>query len=127
MNDATRRPAGELEAAVLAALWAAERPLTPTELQHALPAGLARTTVATILARLHDKGTVHRTRQGRAFTYRPAVEDPAALSARRMHSELDKGTDRTGTLARFISQLSPDDEDLVRALLTASSDPQEPR
>ncbi|MFJ8041662.1 BlaI/MecI/CopY family transcriptional regulator [Kitasatospora sp. NPDC096147] len=127
MNDATRRPAGELEAAVLAALWAAGRPLTPAELHRTLPAGLARTTVATILARLHEKGTVHRARQGRAFAYRPAVEDLAALSARRMHTELDRGTDRTGTLARFISQLSPDDEDLVRTLLAASADPQEPR
>ncbi|MFD0574139.1 BlaI/MecI/CopY family transcriptional regulator [Kitasatospora gansuensis] len=127
MNDPTRRQAGELEGAVLAALWASQRPLTAPELQRALPAGLARTTVATILARLHDKGTVRRTRQGRAFAYSPVVEDPAALSAQRMHTELDRGDDRSGTLARFISRLSSDDEDLVRALLASSAEPKEQR
>ncbi|WP_405016716.1 BlaI/MecI/CopY family transcriptional regulator [Kitasatospora sp. NBC_00070] len=120
MAEAIRRQAGELEDAVLGALWAAGRPLTEPEVRGALPGDPARTTVATILARLHDKGTVRRTRQGRAFAYRPAVEDRAALSARRMHSELDRGDDRSGTLARFVSRLSPDDERLVRALLESS-------
>ncbi|GAA4876596.1 BlaI/MecI/CopY family transcriptional regulator [Kitasatospora terrestris] len=127
MNDPTRRQAGELESAVLAALWAADRPLTAPEVQQSLPGELARTTVATILARLYDKGSVRRTRQGRGFAYSAAVEDPAALSAQRMHSELDRGGDRPGTLARFISRLSADDEEVVRALLAASADPQDPR
>ena len=61
MPDASasaRRPSGELEASVLAALWAANgRALTPADVQRelvaALGADLARTTVTTILARLH--------------------------------------------------------------------------
>ncbi|GAA1920657.1 BlaI/MecI/CopY family transcriptional regulator [Streptantibioticus ferralitis] len=118
MTDIARRPAGELEAAVLAALWAAHTPLTPPQVQQSLGGTLARTTVATILARLYDKGTVVRSRAGRAYAYTPAVEDEAALAARRMHSELEKGDDRSGVLARFVSRLSPDDEQVLRLLLS---------
>ncbi|MER6395699.1 BlaI/MecI/CopY family transcriptional regulator [Kitasatospora sp. NPDC001603] len=112
-----RRPAGELEAEVLAALWAAREPLTPQDVQTALGRALARTTVATILARLHDKGTVERTRAGRAYAYTPTVQDRAGLAARRMHTELGREADRSTVLARFVSDLSGEDERLLRELL----------
>jgi predicted transcriptional regulator len=121
MADRTRRPSGALESAVLAALWAADGPLTPPEIQRRLDGRPARTTVATILSRLHEKGTVERVRAGRAFRYTAAVEDPAALTARRMHAELDRGDgrgdDRRAVLARFVSRLSPEDERVLRRLL----------
>lgn len=112
-----RRPAGELEAQVLAALWAAGEPLTPQRVQDALDADLARTTVATILARLHEKGTVTRTKAGRAFAYTATVADADGLAARRMRTELDRGSDRSTVLARFVSDLSSEDEQLLRELL----------
>ncbi|GLW69431.1 hypothetical protein Kpho02_17300 [Kitasatospora phosalacinea] len=112
-----RRPAGELEAQVLAVLWAADRPLTPQQVQQALAADLARTTVATILARLHEKGTLARTRAGRGFAYTPTVQDADGLAARRMRTELDRGRDRSTVLARFVSDLSDEDERLLRDLL----------
>jgi predicted transcriptional regulator len=71
-----RRPAGELEAAVMAALWAAGIPLTPGRVQTELGTGLARTTVATILTRLHEKGIVSRERQGRGYVYFPVQDAP---------------------------------------------------
>lgn len=124
MTDIARRPAGELEADVLTALWAAHAPLTSPQVQQSLGGTLARTTVATILARLHDKGTVIRSRVGRAYAYTPAVEDEAALAARRMHTELDKGNDRSGVLARFVSRLSPHDEQVLRELLARAEKPE---
>ncbi|MCZ4118742.1 BlaI/MecI/CopY family transcriptional regulator [Streptomyces sp. H39-S7] len=111
-----RRPPGELEASVLAALWAAEGPLTPADVQRGLGSALARTTVTTILARLHDKGAVARTRSGRGYAYTPTQDSPG-LAALRMRTELDKEEDRETVLARFVSQLSTDDEQLLRALL----------
>lgn len=111
-----RRPAGELESTVLAALWAADAPLTPGQVQGALGAPLARTTVTTILTRLYEKGTVTRTRSGRGFAYTP-TEDAPGLTARRMHSELQKEEDRSTVLARFVSQLTDEDEQLLRELL----------
>ena len=111
-----RRPAGELEAAVMAALWAADGPLTPGQVQAALGSGLARTTVTTSLSRLHEKGMVERERRGRGYGYRP-VQDAPGLTARRMYGELDRDADRETVLARFVAQLSPDDEQLLRRLL----------
>ncbi|SFX57130.1 Predicted transcriptional regulator [Streptomyces atratus] len=111
-----RRPAGELESTILAALWAAGTPLTPGQVQGAIGAELARTTVTTILSRLYEKGTVARTRAGRGFVYTP-TEDAPGLTARRMHSELRKQEDRSTVLARFVSQLTDEDEQLLRELL----------
>ena len=114
-----RRHPGELEADVLAVLWSGGGPLTPADIQRALGGGLARTTVNTILSRLHGKGVVTRTRSGRAFAYAPAREaqDAPGLAARRMRTELEKAPDRETVLARFVSGLSPGDEGLLRALL----------
>ncbi|MEV7444445.1 BlaI/MecI/CopY family transcriptional regulator [Streptomyces sp. NPDC091204] len=118
MGDAhaERRPAGELGASVLAALWAAGTPLTPGQVQKALGSSHARTTVTTILSRLYEKGVVTRTRSGRGFAYLP-TEDASGLTARRMHAELARTEDRVTVLSRFVSQLSDEDEALLRALL----------
>uniref|UniRef100_J2A0R5 CopY family transcriptional regulator n=1 Tax=Streptomyces auratus AGR0001 TaxID=1160718 RepID=J2A0R5_9ACTN len=106
---------------MLAALWAAGEPLSPAEVQRALGGRLARTTVTTILSRLHDKGAVSRSRAGRGFTYSP-IQDSAGLTARRMRSELDKQDDRGTALARFVSQLTSEDEELLRTLLEAAGE-----
>ena len=81
---------------------------------------LAYTTVLTALSRLHAKGALHREPSGRAFAYSlPA--DPAAVgasvTARRMSRLLDSGEDRAGVLARFVADLSPEDERLLTELL----------
>ncbi|WP_251091974.1 BlaI/MecI/CopY family transcriptional regulator [Streptomyces sp. Caat 7-52] len=121
MTDAKdeRRPAGELEASVLAALWAADAPRTPGQVQLSLGASLARTTVTTILTRLYGKGVIGRRREGRGYAYFPVqdVQDAHGLTARRMHSELDRDSDRERVLARFVAQLSPGDERILRNLL----------
>ncbi|MFI5761582.1 BlaI/MecI/CopY family transcriptional regulator [Streptomyces sp. NPDC051563] len=67
-----RRPHGELVADVLAILWQAAEPLTPLQINAALGRDLARTTVTTILYRLHEKGTLVRSRAGRGFAYAAA-------------------------------------------------------
>ncbi|MET8811040.1 BlaI/MecI/CopY family transcriptional regulator [Streptomyces sp. NPDC004549] len=114
--EGERRAAGELEASVLGALWAAGRPLSAAEVRAAMPQELARTTVATLLARLHEKGAVGRSPGKRGFVYF-ATEDAHGLTARRMHHELDQDADRSVVLARFVEGLSPDDEAELRRLL----------
>ncbi|MFI6898811.1 BlaI/MecI/CopY family transcriptional regulator [Streptomyces sp. NPDC050256] len=105
-----------MESTILAALWAAGTPLTPGQVQGVIETDLARTTVTTILSRLYEKGSVTRSRAGRGFAYTP-TEDAAGLTARRMHSELRKEQDRSTVLARFVSQLTDEDEKLLRELL----------
>ncbi|MGY4925710.1 BlaI/MecI/CopY family transcriptional regulator [Streptomyces sp. 900105755] len=111
-----RRARGELESDVLAALWAAGGPLTAREVREQLPGDLAYTTVLTILSRLHDKGMLVRRREGRGYAYEPA-RDEASHTAQRMHSLLTGGSDRQAVLARFVSELSAQDEHLLQQLL----------
>ncbi|TVT24331.1 BlaI/MecI/CopY family transcriptional regulator [Amycolatopsis acidiphila] len=111
-----RRGPGELETEVLAALWSEGRPMTATEVQESVDTELAYTTVVTILSRLHDKGALTREKRGRSFAYAP-VEDEAGLAARRMRKLLDTQPDRARVLARFVSNLSNSDEQMLRALL----------
>ncbi|MER7790457.1 BlaI/MecI/CopY family transcriptional regulator [Streptomyces sp. NPDC097640] len=113
-----RRPAGELEATVMAALWTAAGPQSPGQVQRSLETSLARTTVTTILTRLYEKGVIDRKRSGRGFVYFP-LQDAHGLTARRMHQELDRDEAREVALARFVDQLSDDDERLLRELLEA--------
>ena len=111
-----RRMAGELEAEVLATLWAASRPLAPAEVHAELGAGVAYTTVTTILHRLHHKGLVDRCRSGRGYAYAPAA-DEATRTAQAMHALLRRGHDRAAVLARFLNDLSPADEQVLQDLL----------
>jgi predicted transcriptional regulator len=115
-QDAGRRAAGELEAAVLAVLQDAGAPLAAAEALDQLGGGLAYTTVVTILGRLNDKGVLRRHKDGRSFRYEPA-DDQAGLAARRLARMLDAEPDREEVLTRFVSGLSESDEELLRHLL----------
>jgi predicted transcriptional regulator len=115
-DAAGRRAAGELEAAVLAVLQAAGSPLSPGEVRDRLGGGLAYTTVVTILSRLHGKGVLERRKAGRAFVYAPVADEPG-LAARRLAQMLDAEPDREAVLARFVSGLSGEDEELLRRML----------
>lgn len=123
------RRRGALEQEVLGCLAAAGRPLTVAEVLTEVGEGLAYTTVMTALSRLHAKGALRREAAGRAFAYSlPA--DPAAIgasvTARRMSRLLDSEQDRADVLARFVADLSPEDERLLTELLTDARRPEGP-
>jgi predicted transcriptional regulator len=101
---------------VLSVLWAADGPLTTSQVHEALGADLAYTTVATVLTRLVDKGVVTRDKQGRAHTYAPAAEEADVASAG-FRSVLTRSHDRRALLQGFVDSLSADDEAVVRELL----------
>lgn len=122
-----RRGAGELESAVLAVLWTAGEPLNPHDVRERLAASagddaLSYSTVVTILSRLHEKGSLQRHRDGRAFRYAP-VADEAGLAARRLSAMLDRAPDREAVLSRFVNDLSDTDEQLLRNLLADRDTP----
>ncbi|MER6566643.1 BlaI/MecI/CopY family transcriptional regulator [Streptomyces sp. NPDC001093] len=118
-GEARRRARGELEGTVLAALWAAGGPVSATVVQEQVP-DAAYTTLLTILTRLCDKGLVTRHREGRSYVYAP-VDDQAGHAAAGMHTLLDEGGDRAAVLARFVSELSAEDEQLLEQLLHGDS------
>ncbi len=111
-----RRGYGDLAQAILDVVSRAGGPVTPAQVRDALGGDLAYTTVMTVLARLHDRGLLDRQRAGRGYAYTP-LDDPAQVTARRMHRLLDVEADRAAVLARFVDGLNPQDEELVRALL----------
>jgi predicted transcriptional regulator len=115
-----RRRPGELEGDILAALWAAAEPLSPTEVQAAVPGELAYNTVHTILTRLYEKKLVERVRAGRSTVYRP-TKDAAELAVIQMRAALGRGSDRGAVLQRFVTSLDAADEAALRALLTGGT------
>lgn len=118
---ARRRGQGQLEAQVLAALHRAPGPAGAAWVQERLGGDLAYTTVMTILSRLHAKQAVTRERSGRAYLWSPAA-DEAGLAALRMRRVLDGEPDRDAVLTSFVSTLSAQDEQLLRALLDRAAD-----
>jgi len=122
--SSTPRPRGGLEREVLAALAAAGHPMSATQVLSELGGELAYTTIMTTLARLHTKGVLTRQMSGRAYVY--AVSgDPgnieASLAAHRMRRVLDSRQDRAGVLARFVADLSDEDEQILADLLAGHS------
>ena len=113
-----RRARGELEAEVMAALWAAEGPMTPSDVHGVLGGDLAYNTVQTILIRLLDKDLVRRAAagQGRGHAYWPA-QDAATAAATRMRAALDERPDRHAVLQQFTAALGDEDAEVLRALL----------
>ncbi|WP_441246911.1 BlaI/MecI/CopY family transcriptional regulator [Kitasatospora sp. McL0602] len=115
-----KRGQGELENQVLAVLGEAPGPVTASWVQERHGGDLAYTTVMTILSRLLAKQAVSRGRDGRSYVW-SAASDAAGLTARRMRRLLDTETDRASALVSFVSALSQEDEQVLRALLDAST------
>jgi predicted transcriptional regulator len=105
-----------LEDEVLAALWTNGRPMTPADVQLALDDRLAYTTVMSTLTRMHRKGLVSRESVKKGYAYTPTV-DEASHTAQAMTDLLSRRHDRAGVLARFVSSLTPEDEELLQRLL----------
>ena len=130
MTSTPARGRGELEREVLASVAAAPGPVTANDVLADLGGGLAYTTVMTTLARLESKGVLARSMPGRAYAY-SLVGDPGqveeALAAHRMRRVLDSRGDRASVLARFVAELSAEDEQTLRSLLAdAHTDPGRP-
>lgn len=117
-----RRGPGELESEVLAALWTADGPRTPSQVHAELGDDLAYNTVHTILSRLQEKGLVVRGQHAGRSAYSP-VKDAAQDAADRMRAALESGRDRREVLSRFVTALSTADERALRALLAEDPSP----
>lgn len=120
MSASRVRPRGGLEREALACLAAVDRPMSPGEVQADLGGDLAYTTVMTTLARLEGKGVLTRRLSGRTYLYAvtggPHTVE-ASLAAHQMRRVLDSRPDRARVLARFVADLSPEDEQILTTLL----------
>jgi predicted transcriptional regulator len=115
---------GELERAVMDALWAADAPLSAGELRDKLASARdggkapALTTVLTVLSRLEQKGFVARDRDARPHLYTAALSR-AGHVADLMREVLESSTDRTEALAYFVGSVDESEAQMLRRLLDA--------
>lgn len=119
---------GDLERAVMEVLWQRAEALTVREVGRDLAErDLAHTTVMTVLDRLAKKGVVRRTRDGRAWRYRPAASREAYV-AELMFDALEQTGDRDAALTRFVRSISGEEAEVLRrALIDAQQRSREPR
>jgi len=118
---------GELEAAIMARLWAAEGSRTVREIHTELAdeRSLAYTTVMTVMDKLHRKGWLTREAAGRAYSYTPAVTRER-YTADLMGEALAASSDRSATLVAFLDQLDPTEAAALRSALEQQADTPDP-
>lgn len=118
-----RHHAGELEAKIMDALWAADDPLTPAQVHDIISQdrALAYTTVMSTLARLWRTGVVSRTRAGRAFAYWPNLTREEHVAAR-MLEMLGAATDASAALAHFMRGLRTEERSELGRLFRRDGD-----
>ncbi|MCY9785484.1 BlaI/MecI/CopY family transcriptional regulator [Nocardiopsis sp. EMB25] len=107
------RGLGELEAAIMDALWRSEEPLSVRHVRETMvyDREIAYTTVMTVANILFHKGLLDREKAGRAWVYWPR-ETHAEYTARVMDEVLNEGPDPGATLLSFVERFS--DEDMAR-------------
>ena len=112
-------PLGDQEREVLQTVWQLGR-CTVREVFAIVGGGLAYTTIATVLDRLHAKGYLVREREGKAFTYRPAPKRAAierALTRDLVRKIL--GPDPVPAIATLVDAVEAIDPMLVDELASA--------
>ncbi|GAA3751019.1 putative transcriptional regulator [Spinactinospora alkalitolerans] len=107
------REFGELEAAIMDALWRADQPLVVREVRETMTydRDIAYTTVMTVANILYHKGMLNREKAGRAWRYWPS-ESREEHTARVMSEVLSESGDRGAAMLRFIERFS--DEEMSR-------------
>ncbi|KRC50967.1 transcriptional regulator [Leifsonia sp. Root227] len=115
---------GELERAIMDALWNSGAPISANELRDKLAASRtdgktpALTTVLTVLSRLEQKGFAERDRDARPHLYSAAVSR-AGHVADLMREVLESSSDRSAALAYFIGSVDESEAETLRRLLDA--------
>jgi predicted transcriptional regulator len=112
---------GELEQAVMSALWELDDDhwATVRQVHESLAdRALAYTTVMTVMDRLARKEYVEQRREGRAYRYRPRVSR-AGLTAELMRETLTDmdAAERGSALVSFVADAGPEDIAALRRAL----------
>ena len=112
------RQLGQLEAVVMARLWAATHPVLVRDVLEDLQQDrkIAYTTILTVMENLRRKGMVTRSKDGRAYRYQ-AWFSREQYTAAMMEEVLDSSENRQATLLHFIEQIPPHEAAQLRAAL----------
>ena len=109
---------GELEAAIMGAVWEAGRPLRVREVLDRISRDPepAYNTVHTVTEILHRKGWLDRKRVGKAYSYWPTMTREER-SANLMRDAFQSGGDADLVLNFFLQQMNDDESDQLKAAL----------
>lgn len=109
---------GDLEAVVMERVWSADDPVTVRDVFADLVTQreIAYTTVMSTMDNLHRKGWLNRTREGKAYSYRPAMTREQR-SANLMRDAFQSGGDTHLVLNFFLEQMSGEESAQLRAVL----------
>jgi predicted transcriptional regulator len=111
---------GPLERQVMEHLWDRGRPARVREVHDSFETSLAYTTLMTTLDRLHKKGWLERSKQGRAFVYAPRVSREGlerGLLSRWLETLLGRGPRAARpALSTFVETVSQSDRRLLEDL-----------
>lgn len=118
MKIARVNDVGDLERAVLDALWGSAQPLSVRDVlaQIRRRSALAYTTVLTVLDRLHQKGLVNRRKRGRAFLYLPALTKAEWLGQRAARVLASDNSESAAVMAAFLDSAERTDPEIVKQL-----------
>lgn len=110
----------DLEADIMEVVWSKGwQEFAVADVQRELERGreIAYTTVMTTISRLHDKGLLHRARDGRRYAYTPAMtrDEFAESMARELLGSLS-GLGHEQALALLVDQVAESDADELRKL-----------
>jgi predicted transcriptional regulator len=112
MPDVTQLQ-GELQLQIMAALWRIQAG-TVQDVRDSVPPRYrsSHNTVQTVLNRLTERGLLERTRQGRAFVYRPRISEADYVTRSIRQSLAGASNDaRTAALAHLVGSM--DDAELA--------------
>jgi predicted transcriptional regulator len=109
---------GDLEAVIMDRLWSNGRAVTVREVLEDLQRerAIAYTTVMTVMDNLHRKGWLRRRRVGRAYAYEP-VGTREGYTAQLMRDALATSDNQAAAFVHFLSGLSPEEAEALRAAL----------
>ncbi|MFG2843047.1 BlaI/MecI/CopY family transcriptional regulator [Kitasatospora sp. NPDC048296] len=112
------RRLGELEAEIMDRLWSWGDPSTVRRLVDDLNTHrqIAYTTVMTVAEILYHKGHLRRRKEGRVWLYE-TVRSREEYTAALMADALTSSPDRSTALAAFAEQITPEEQQALRAAL----------
>ena len=114
---------GDLEAAIMDVMWAADGPLRVREVADELNQNrpLAFNTVQTVMEILFRKGWLDRQKSGRAYRY-VTVRSREDYVVGLMGEALAVARDPAATLVRLVEDLEPDEITRLRVALDAAAE-----
>jgi predicted transcriptional regulator len=114
---------GELEAAIMNVVWAAEAPVRVREVSEQLNRDrpLAFNTVQTVMENLYRKGWLGRHKDGRAYWYESA-RSRDEYAAGLLAEALSAAGDPAAVMVRLVGDLEPGEAARLRAALDAAID-----